>query len=185
MAGYNDETFRLQKLIDECALKDQMFADIDAVLRPEQRDVLHPESIRGRLGIDIFSSGTIWYPLAKALDFKTRDELPELLAKQYQARGNLAEEDMALIRTAAKEWARSFSDAYLQASADPIAQTSRREAANGMLAGWQKIEQAREAAKRQLAMNKALLEMVGPDSDKADDLRGAVFVYIPLLRPSN
>jgi len=185
MAGYNDETFKLQQLIDECALKDNMFADIDAVLQPKQRDVLHPESVRQRMGIDLFSSGTIWYALGQAVDFKTREDLSEALVKLYEARGNISEQELTLVRSAAKEWSQSLSEAFLQASADPLAQTSRRKAANGMMAGWQRLTQVRTAAAAQLALNKALFELFGPDSKQAGMVRGDTRVYIPLMLPTN
>lgn len=182
-AGYNEETFELQKLIDECALKDKMFADIDGILTPEQRDVLHPESIRGRLGIDIYSSGTIWYGVSKAVDFTTRENLAEGVVELYKERGNLTDDEVALVRGAAKEWAEGFTDAFLRASDDPLAWKSHREAGAGMLAGWQKIEQARVAAQHQLALNKMLYELVGSDEEKTRQVRRDIRVYIPLKRP--
>jgi len=179
-AGYSEETFRLQKTIDECALKDRMFADIDGLLRGEQRDVLHPEAIRDRMGIDIYSSGTIWYGVSKALSFETREDLAEGLVKRFNPGGETTEEELALIRAAAKEWAESFSETYLQASADPIAQISQREAGGGRLAGWQKVEQARVAAHHQVALYRTLVDSLPQGSDKAEKLRDSGRVLIPL-----
>jgi hypothetical protein len=183
-AGYTPETFKLQKLIDECALKDTMFTDIDALLTPRQRDVLHPEGVRDRLGIDLYSSGTMWYTVAQAVDFTTRDDLAEDLVRLYRQKADLGDDEVASLRAVADEWARGFSDEFLQASADPIAQASRRKAAGGALAGWQRLAQVRVAAQHQLALDKALLERLGPDSPKAALVRGDARVFVPLARPA-
>jgi len=182
-AGYNEETFALQKLIDECALKDRMFAEIHGILTPKQSDVLHPESIRGRMGIDIYSSGTMWYAVAKPVDFSTREDIAAGLVQQYMAQTKLSEEEAGLLRRAVKDWADGFSEEYLRASADPVAQASRQKAANGMLAGWQKIEQATTAASHQLALNRALFELVREDAVKAAQVRADTRVFIPIQRP--
>ncbi len=183
MTGYDEETFALQKTIDECALKDTMFAAIDAVLTPGQQDVLHPASIRERTGIDLYSSGTIWYVVARAVDFRTRADLAPGLVQQYLTRGNLTEEQKALLGSAARDWAESFSAAFLDASADPVAQTSRRSAAGGALAGWQKLTQVRTAAIHQLALNRALFELVGSDTKTAAQIRADRRVFVPLRKP--
>lgn len=183
MGGYNDETYELQKLIDECALKDRMYDDIHGILTGAQSNVLHPPAIRDRLGIDIYSSGTIWYGVSKAVDFTTREDLATGLLQQYQTLGNLTEEESQVVGAAAKDWADGFSNAYLEASADPLAQTSRAQAASGMLAGWQKVEQARVAADKQLAFNRGLVDLLDRDSKGAAELRKSVTVFIPLKRP--
>ena len=182
-AGYDDETFELQKTIDECALKDRMFADIHAVLTGKQNEVLHPEAIRGRMGIDIYSSGTIWYAVSQPVDFETREDLAAGLVQHYLAQDKLSEEETTLLKRAAKDWADSFSSEFLEASADPTAQASRKNAAGGMLAGWQKVTQATLAAAHQLALNRALLELVGRDSPKAAMIRADGGVLIPIRRP--
>ncbi len=105
------------------------------------------------------------------------------LLQQLQSRGNLTPEETEVVRAAAKDWADGFSNAYLEASADPIAQTSRAQAAGGMLAGWQRIEQARVAAQHQLAFNRGLVEQLPPDSKGARELRGSIAVFIPIKRP--
>jgi len=181
-AGYNDETFALQKTIDECALKDRMFADIDGVLTAKQREVLHPEAIQGRLGVDIYSSGTIWYSVARAVDFDTAADLAPGLVRAYLSRAKVDDQQKALLVRAAEDWARSFSSAYLAASADPLAQTSRKSAAGGALAGWQRIEQVRTAATRQLALNRALVELLRGNPTAAQ-IQGDRRVFVPLKRP--
>ena len=183
LAGYDEDTFELQKVIDECALKDKMFAAADGLLTEEQRNVLHPEGIRGRLGIDIYSSGTIWYGVAQPVDFSVRDDLVEGLVGLYQARAKLEDHQVALLRDAAKIWAGGFSDDFLEASADPMAQSSRRHAANGMLAGWQRIEQVRVAAKKQLALNRMLHERAGDDAESAAQIKADTRVFVPIKRP--
>ncbi len=182
IAGYDEDVFALQKIIDECALKDRMFAAVDEVLTADQRNVLHPEEIRDRLGIDIYSSGTVWYVVSKAVDFGVRDDLVEGLVQLYQSREELDDQHVALIRDAAKIWAGGFSDEFLEASADPMAQTSRRMAANGMLAGWQRLKQVRDAAERQLALNRMLYERAGDDAETGAKIKGDTRVFVPIKR---
>jgi RNA polymerase sigma-70 factor (ECF subfamily) len=182
VAGYDEDVFALQKVIDECAIKDRMFAAVDEVLTAEQRDALHPEGVRNRLGIDLYSSGTIWYGVAQPVDFTVRDDLVEGLVQQYNSRTKLEEHQVALIRDAARIWAGGFSDDFLEASADPTAQASRKLSANGMLAGWQRLEQVRVAATRQLALNRMLYERAGDDSKTAARIKSDTRVFIPIKR---
>jgi RNA polymerase sigma factor (sigma-70 family) len=59
-AGYDDRTWELQKVIDEAELRDSFFDAAFAALTQEQRDALRPESSKGYLGLDLFSSGLLW-----------------------------------------------------------------------------------------------------------------------------
>jgi len=179
--SYNDETFQLQKTIEECDLKDRMFSQVNEILTQEQRDLLHPARTRGRMGVDIFSSGVIYYTITKPVDFKTRVDLAESLVQKYGLRGNLTEEEQASIKGAAKVWAEGFSDAHLQSTADQLVQTSRKSS-GGMLAGWQKTSWARAAAVLQLELNRALFELLRGDEDKMRGIRGDVAIHMPVIR---
>jgi RNA polymerase sigma-70 factor (ECF subfamily) len=182
LGGYNEETFQLEKTIAECDLKDRMFAEVDAMLSEEQREFLHPATLRGRLGVDIFCSGVIYYTIARPVDFQTRDDLAAGLVAQYKSHENLSDADVEPFLPLAKEWADGFAETTLQASGDAITVESRKSS-GGMLAGWQPVANAREAAVRQLELNRALYERLRGNESDRKALRASAMIYMPVKRP--
>ena len=180
--GYSEDTLQTQKTLEECDLKDRMYAEVDNLLTEQQRTLLHPEPVRGRLGVDIFSSGVIYYTLGKPVDFSTREDLAEGLVSKYLAKAHLSETEVAALRIAAKEWADGFSEATLRAGGEKLIRDSRAQS-GGMLAGWMKTTTAREAAVRQLELNRVLYDLVQGDAEKMAAVRGDATIYIPLQRP--
>jgi hypothetical protein len=58
--GYGDNTFKLQKLLDEAELKEWFKAEMLKVCTPEQRIVAVPPEIDGLVGLDIYSAGLMF-----------------------------------------------------------------------------------------------------------------------------
>ncbi|MHC4924266.1 MAG: RNA polymerase sigma factor [Planctomycetota bacterium] len=59
LEGYGENTWRMQRLIDEADLRQEFFDEVEALLTNEQAMVLWPEAVRGTIK-DIFSSGLIY-----------------------------------------------------------------------------------------------------------------------------
>lgn len=181
LASYNDETFQIQKTLEECDLKDRLYAQVSELLTQEQRDRLYAPESRGRMGVDLFSSGVIYYTLAKPVDFKARADLGPALVRAYAQRVNLSDEEQASIQGVAKIWADGFSEEHLQSTADLIVQKSRRSS-GGILAGWQENKWARAAAVRQLELNKAICEIVAGDEETMRSIRTDGVIHMPVIR---
>jgi len=107
----------------------------------------------------------------------------EGLLARYTSRGNLTDEHRTILRSAAQVWAGGFDDDYLEASADPLAQSSRHKAGGGATAGWQRVDQVRVAAARQLALNRSLHETLRDDPETAKQVKHDRRVFVPLKRP--
>ncbi len=181
--GYGDDVLALQKTADEADLKGRFFKDVDAILTPEQQEVLHPSALKGRIGIDLFSSGLVWQLLVKPAYFSKREELPAKMAQVMLSDSALAEHK-ELVEAAAADWARSFSDAYLQATNDPTAVASSEQLSGGMMIGWLPTELADKAAVHQIAMLKNLLDRLPPDSGAAKQLRASSTLMMPVMKPA-
>lgn len=179
--SYGEDVLQLQKTIEETALKDRFYAEVDGMLTEAQRNVLHPKEIRGRMGVDIFSSGVIWYVVSKPVSFTTRKDLAETLLKQTVSMPGYDEQHADIYQDAAHEWANSFSDEFLAASDDPLARKSSAMNA-GLIAGWATVTQAHAAAEAQLALNRRLIERLPPDAKLVPMLRDSPRVFIPLKK---
>lgn len=180
--AYRDDTLELQKTIDEADLKDRFFADVDKLLTKEQVDVLHPPTIRGRLGVDIFSSGIIWHTLAKSIRFESREDLATRAANGLASELGIDEQDRDTLEQAVRTWAASFRDEDLAALGERI-YTKSASLSGGMVAGWTTIDVARRAAAAMLALEKTLLDTLPPGSDAHAQVRQLGPKYIlPIKR---
>ena len=162
-AAHTDEMLQLEKTIAEADLKDAFFAEVDKLLTKEQVEVLHPAAIRGRLGVDIFSSGIIWHTLAKSVRFENREDLATRIENGLASELGVAEEDRDTLRDALATWVASFSDEDLEALGDRV-YTKSASLSNGLVAGWTHVSIARRAAAAMLQLEKTLLDRLPPSS---------------------
>jgi hypothetical protein len=172
LAGYAETTFALRKTIDEAALKDRLFADVDRLVDDQQREVLHPAAIRGRLALDLFSSGVIWLTLAQPLPFKTREDLARTLTNQATRHFDLGAEHHDALEQAVSTWVAGFTDEYLGAELDPLDRQGRF-----------RIERVVVAARRQLAFFERFADQLRPDDPLVARLRAETTFLIPMRTP--
>ena len=116
LAAYTDET-PLQRLIDESRLKDSFFSEVDALLTEEQRNVLHPPTIRDWVGLDVFSSGVFWQgkviAVVAASDAVLGAQITEQVAKHF----GMNEEDKSVLEQRVSGWVgRLPEDAILRST---------------------------------------------------------------------
>ena len=184
LAGYGEETLLLEKIIGENALKDRFWAEVDALLTEAQRNVLHPEPLRGRLGVDVFSSGVLWNPLAQPVWFEGREDLATSMAAALAKHFALGADAHPMLQDLSTHWAQGFSNEYLRAADDPLARASMK-LSGGLTAGWLETDQARIAARHQLALFRALLQQLPADSPAVAKIRGAHRVAIPVKKAAD
>lgn len=181
-AGYNEETLALQKTIEEAELKERFYVSADALLTTEQRDILHPETLRGRLGVDLFSSGVIWHPLTRAVKFAKREDLASRMAAILGAQWEIPAEQQDVVEDAASVWANGFTEAELKLADDEVLRDSGK-VSGGVAAGWAKLDLARAAARQMLAMQRSLLERLPVGSAAAKRIRGrSPLIALPVKR---
>lgn len=180
LKSYGPDTLALEKLIGEVRLKDRFYAEIDALVTHEQREALHPEAIRGRVGIDLFSSGLVLSTTGMSVRFGTRPELVERLVQEAAShfRIKAGEPEAALFSRAAADWVQSLPEAWLMEPLDAMARGSQD------LPGSVGMPTRRmlEAAERTLDLYRRLLDQLAADSPLAVRLRGESAFVVPVAR---
>jgi RNA polymerase sigma-70 factor (ECF subfamily) len=169
LAGYGEQEFRLRQAIDEAALKDRMFADVFALLNPEQETLLHPAPMRGRLRADMFSTAVFWAPLAVPQTYRDRDDLVEACTAEILKQCCVDESFRPFAEDAARAWAAGFPPGYLDWEPDVLAR-----------AGMWPVDRVRTAAERQLALLEAVHQRLSPDSEAARSVRQELAVPVPI-----
>ncbi len=181
-AGYNEETLALERTIGETELKQRFYESADALLTTEQRDILRPATLRGRLGVDLFSSGVIWHPLSRGVNFEKREDLASRMAAILLAQWEVPVEQRDVAEEAARTWANGFTDAELKLADDQVLRDSAK-VSGGVAAGWAKLDLARASARQMLAMQRALLERLPVGSAAAKKIRGRPsLIALPIKR---
>lgn len=138
----------------------------------EQRELLHPAALRGRLSFDLFSSGLVWMGVVDARRFKTPEALEAKLITDVMARFAIPAEHLNVVEDAAAEWRAGFPRGYLDQQPDALE-----------LRGMLKIDRVRIAAERQLTLMRALIQRLPAGSPAATAVRGEANVAVPLHVP--
>jgi hypothetical protein len=152
MASYEASTFRLQMVIEEAALRDELYAEIDTLLTPEQRNLLHAEDIRGSTKSDFYCSGMVWLTVAQPIRFRERGDLASQIANLIIARDRVPDAHRDTVRKIVDEWAQALPDKMLSVPHDA-------EAAIGIM----KVTHITAGAKQTLKLRKALAQGVPDD----------------------
>jgi len=169
LAGYADDVFALRKLIDETALKDRFYAAVDRMVTDDQREILHPATLRGRVSFDLFSSGLIWATVLAPQRFSTSEDLQQRVVSIVMQRAQIAPEQKALVEDLVGTWAAGFPRGYLAEKSDALA-------AGGRL----RVERVRTAAQHELELLRALVQRLPADAPAAARLRQVQVVLVPL-----
>ena len=110
VAAYTDATYGVEKVIEETALRDELFAAIDNILTPEQQNVLHPEESRGYTTADMFSSAILWNTLIQPVRFSTRADLSTQIANMIISRERVPDAHHDAVRSITTEWVTALPD---------------------------------------------------------------------------
>jgi formylglycine-generating enzyme required for sulfatase activity len=115
LAAYPEGTLAIRRLADDAAMKDRFFAEIDGMLTPKQRDVVHPESVRGFTGLDLFSSGIVTAGDVRQLDFKDREVAIRQVTDRQFERFGLDRASRPIVEQLVRSWAERVAKAGLAA----------------------------------------------------------------------
>lgn len=166
-ASYDDTTYGLQQVIEECALKDRLYGEIDALATPEQLAVLHPDDVRGFTQGDLFSSGMVWLQVARPMAFLARSDLAEQVANKIILGESLPAAHHELARSIIAEWASALPD-------DLLAEPLSPRAGSGMM----KVTHITATAHEFLKLRYALATRV-PDEAFQQRVKNGVRVLVP------
>jgi RNA polymerase sigma-70 factor (ECF subfamily) len=117
-AAYGEETLAFRKMVDEAALKDRLYSEVDALLTPEQRDLLHPEAIRGYSQVDLFSSGVLTYVHARPVPLADRATFVQQVTDRHIEELGLDAAARPVVEGLVREWANRVAKAGLDAPLD-------------------------------------------------------------------
>ena len=171
LKSYGDSTLALRKILEETAIKDRFYAGVDAMLTEEQRNALHPESIRGRTSYDLFSSGLVWAQRVAPQRFRDKEQLTQALVGQVMMRYAVAEERRAVVEETVAEWVAALPASLVDEAPDAM------EAKTGAF----RVSRVRDAAAAQLQGFERLLQRLPADDPAAAKIRAEARVAMPLL----
>ncbi len=157
--------------MDEAQLRDRFFDSAFAVLTPEQRNVLVDPSYRGRIALDLFSSGLVWQGKASRITFVDVDGLVAGLAQRLPAQieVTLTDAQMDELRRLVAEWLREWPADALSAEADALS-----------LAGMSDTRQVTAVAQREVALLERFGPTMGLDDAGVRRVRAFALVLVPL-----
>lgn len=79
IAGYNERTFQMQKLLDEGEMKEWFKAEMMRVCTASQRAIAVPPAIDGLVGLDLYSAGLIFQMNVSDVQAPDEEQLKERL----------------------------------------------------------------------------------------------------------
>ncbi|MGQ0614117.1 MAG: RNA polymerase sigma factor [Planctomycetaceae bacterium] len=120
LAGYAPDALALRRLIEETALKDRLFAEVDAILNDDQRRVLHPPMTSGWTGLDLFSGGIVYATVARPLDFADRTSLAAAVGELVASRLMIEGEAKAAMAAQVQAWAARLPEKLLSVERDGL-----------------------------------------------------------------
>jgi hypothetical protein len=169
IAGYDERAWELQKAIEESVLRDRFFEGAFALLSDEQRALLAPESSRGRLQADLFSSGLVWSARAQPLTFSTPEALAATMESHVLRHYELGQDKAAAVKDVVGRWAAGLPSTWTSEPADALTRV-----------GMMPVGRVLEAARLEIGMLDDLVRSLGLDEGAARRVRATEFVLVPV-----
>jgi hypothetical protein len=168
-APYTDETYALQKLLDEAVLKKRARDQMLAVLTPEQQAELTPPAMRDVLQIDMYSPVFLIQGHAQAVTRASREKLVEAFKYHLQEQSGANADAMAGADTIAADFI-----GELQSQLTPTTLFA---------AMLYRLDDAVAAGQAQLKAYQKLATLLKQDGDGAKKLRSSLNIFIPRIVP--
>lgn len=170
LAAYPEGTLAIRKLAEEAAQKDRFYAEVDGMLSAEQRDFVHPESVRGYTQLDLFSSGIITYMSALPVDFKDREETVKKVTDQHLEKLGLDAASRPVVEQLVRRWADRIAEAGLD---------TPREKSIAMLPRLTRAERVRKAALLQADLWEEIVRRVPMTDEQKKGLAAETNILVP------
>ncbi len=171
LAGYAPGALALRKLIEETALKDRLFAEVDTILNEEQRGVLHPPGTNGWTGLDLFSSGIVYSTVARPIDFGDRPGLAAVVGEMLAARLKIEGDAKTAMAAQVQAWAARLPEKLLGVERDHL---------TAMM--MMRLDHVRAAAQSQLELFEGLAAGVALTPAQRKSLIEETVVLVPYLK---
>src|SRR5262249_11757999 len=151
-------SYALERALDDAQARDRFFAAAFALLSPEQSEALVPAAARGRMRIDLFSSGLSWQ--AGPTEFSDKEFLGRSVSTVTAQGLALGESRDRAIHDAVVEWADALPREVFDVPGDAL---SRK--------GFLPIALVEDMARRELAMLRRIVDLARLDEAGAASVR--------------
>lgn len=172
VASYTESTMDFVKITQESLAKQVFYDEIDAILSPAQRDVLHPPAARGWMGLDLFSPTLLWQGSTAPLTGANADAIAATATTMIVGHLGVGEADRPLVVRAVGDFIARYPAQLMNSP------PSARDRIG--FVHWSRLVGS-FASTRQLYEDLAnTLPAEGPHVDK---LRRATHVFMPMVAP--
>jgi hypothetical protein len=165
------QKIHLARIVAAANLRQEFFDAVDGLLSPEQRDVLHPEVVRGRLGADLFSSGLVWMEVVSPVRFLDEEDFVAKVSRHVMKALPAEAMSLPLVQERARSFLRSLPEERRGKRENPADQ-------NGEIL----IDEASDLAARMVRMLEEIAAAVPGESSAGDNVRELVIVPLPVFR---
>jgi hypothetical protein len=169
LAGYGDGTYYLQRLAEEAEVRQRFLDAVFAFLTEEQRDALSPAAVRGRVQLDVFSSGLVWTAHVVPLVFHDRPAIEAQVDFRLKGLLGLSDDQRTALAPTVRAWVAELPAAWTDSPADPLSQ-------HGLIDAWRAIE----SAKRQVVLLTRVVDALRLDDAGARKARDAKPLWAPV-----
>ena len=165
-----DEEFALVTFLGESNLKDRFYKAVDAMLTPEQLEILHPALMRDRVQGDLFCSGLIWPGHADAAAGATREDIAKRVADIAVRQFGIPDTDRGAVDRLVADWLQSLDEAALA----PLDEIER--------GNFVKMSRIRAASGPMLTMYRELVREMASNPEVVTKIKESAFVLLPVIR---
>lgn len=169
VAAYGPDTLAFVRLVEESRLKQQFYDDVNRMLTPQQRTVLHPTPPPASMGSDLFSVGLIWQGQVVPVTAVTSEHGEATVLKILQQQLGIDDETLARLQPAVARWRSSLPQAVHDMPVLP---------ADHM--GLVSVERLNACLDPMRGLYHDALGILPPDSPAAKKLREGTSVLVPI-----
>jgi len=168
-ASYPEGALELRKVADEAAVKDRFYAEVDGVLSAGQRELLHPEAVRGLTQLDLFSSGIMTYLEVRPVSVKDREQAVKQVTDRHMQELGLDAATRPVVESLVRRWAERVAEAGLDGPRE-------RNVGMPLLTS---AERVRKVAKLQLELWDELQRQVALTAEQRQKLAAQTNIIVP------
>lgn len=169
--NYGENTFELEKVIQEASLRGRFYDEAGQLLTTEQRNLLYTDSTKDRLSADIWSTGIVWSQFARPTPVQSRAEFEQVVSEDLGKKLKLEGSDQAQLSNLVKNWSSGMSDEFLKGGTDKYSMN-----------GFPKTQRVRESAQRQLELYQQLIGGLNLSKEQKNTLLKNAGIWVPLYK---
>ncbi|MHC4861323.1 MAG: RasGAP domain-containing protein, partial [Planctomycetota bacterium] len=170
--GYDEEAYALRRLYEEAELKGRFFDDSFVKLTAEQVTILSPETSRGRVRMDLFSSGLLYAALVRPIPFTDDDVLLDAYVRGAAGQFKLSAEEQTRAREVIADWLSDVPPDLMELETNALD-----------LEGLVHVDRVNAWARQTLSLLKSLVAEFGEDEARRESARRNQVVVVPLKNP--